>query len=132
MQQDRIVSSCAAARWPARVAIGAGLVFSMCGLVNAARADEIATLHHVGDGYQSVRVITRYEIHANHRFFDLFAAEPRVPTTSKKVERELAGQTVRQICAGGRVAASWTVRIFLPGESAPAASCRPSPRHGRT
>lgn len=131
MWKDRIGSLCAAAHWSAKVAIGAGLVFSMCGLPNAARADEIATLHHIGDGYQSVRVITKYEIHADRRYFDLFAAEPRVPTASKNVQRKLAAGTVHDICSGGRVSGSWTVRIFLPGESAPVASCRGGGGHVR-
>lgn len=125
MWKDRMVSLCVAARWPAKVARGAGLAFSICGLANVVHAGGIETLHHIGDGYQSVRVITHYEIHADHRTFDLFAAEPAVPATSRAAERELAARTVHQICSGGRVGGGWTVRIFLPGDTSPAASCRP-------
>ncbi|MHB8885549.1 MAG: hypothetical protein ACYC5H_10825 [Methylovirgula sp.] len=109
--------------------LGAGLAFSMLGLANIAHADQLETLHHVGDGYQSVRVITKYEIHADRRTFDLFAKEPNIPTISRAVEKEIAEQTIQQICSGGRVGGGWIVRIFLPGETSPAATCRAGVSH---
>ena len=129
MRKDRMVNLDAATHRAIKVVLGAGLAFSMGGLANVAHADQLETLHHVGDGYQSVRVITKYEIHAHRRTFDLFAKEPNIPTISRAVEKEIAVQTIQQICSGGRVKGGWIVRIFLPGENSPAATCQPGVYH---
>lgn len=130
MRKDQRASLCAASSRSVRVAIAA-LAFATCGFASVAWADDLQPLRNVGDGYKSVKVITRYEIHAAGRTMDLVAATPSDPSLSKDVERELAGQTAREICANGTIKAIWTVRIFLPGETSPAASCRTGAQHGR-
>lgn len=129
MRKDQIASLCAASSRSAKVAIAA-LAFATCGFASVARADDIQPLRNVGDGYKSVKVITHYEINAASRTMDLIAATPSNLSLSKDVERELAGQTAREICANGTIKAIWTVRIFLAGESSPAASCRTGAHHG--
>jgi hypothetical protein len=128
MLKDPIASLCAAHYRPATMAAVGVLVLAICASSTAARADELQALRNVGDGYKAVRVITHYEIHAGKRSFDLTAAEPSVPTTSKAVEKQLAGETAREICANRAIGAGWTVRMFLPGETTPAASCRTGAR----
>lgn len=110
-----------------------GLLVSLGGVVKAASAGEIQMLHNIGDGYQSVAVITHYEIKPEKRLFDLTAAEPHDSSISRATKAEIAAKTVHDICSGGKIRGGWTVRIFLPGESSPAASCGTGgrPRHAR-
>lgn len=93
-------------------------------LATAASADEIQRLQDIGDGYKSVAVITRYQIKPEKRQFDLTAAEPHDSSISRATKVKIAEGTVHDICSGGRIQGAWTVQIFLPGESAPAASCQ--------
>lgn len=121
--------------WGVELTLVAGLAFAVCGVASLAHADDLQMIRNIGDGYKSVRVITRYEIHPDTKSFDLYAAEPAVPTGSKAIEAEIAGQTAQEICTGGRMTPGWTVRIFLPGNSVPATSCRAGGRshsHRRT
>lgn len=128
MLKDPIASLCASQSRPATVAAIGALVLAIWGSSAIARADELQALRNVGDGYKAVRVITRYEIHADKRSFDLTAAEPSTPTTSKAVEKQLAGETAHEICANRVLRAGWTVHMFLPGDATPAASCRTGAR----
>jgi hypothetical protein len=114
---------CASSSQSAKVAAVA-LALSACGLANVARADDMRALGNIGDANKSVGVIAHYDIHAETKTLDLVAATPRTSTISPNVERQLAVQLVHQICAEGAVSASWTVRMFMPGESSPAATCR--------
>lgn len=120
---------CASSSRSAKVAIAATLVLSTCGLVNAARADDMRAIGNIGDANKSVGVITHYDIHPDTKTLDLIAATPRTSAISPEVERQLAVQLAHQICAEGAVSASWTVRMFLPGESSPAGSCRFGAHH---
>jgi hypothetical protein len=113
---------------PAKVAVLV-MVFSMCGLANLARADDIRTLGNIGDANKAVRLITKYTINTDTRSLDLIAATPSVSSLSKEQERQIAADTARQICAEAAVSGSWTVRIFMPGDSAPAGSCRTGGHH---
>lgn len=131
MRKDRRAALSAASESLANVVTCAGLAFSICCLASAAHADDLQMIRNIGDGYKSVKVISRYEIHADSKSFDLFAAVPSTSRASREVERQLAGQTIHQICSGGRMKVGWTVRIFLPDESSPIASCRPGESHGQ-
>jgi hypothetical protein len=102
---------------------GVSLVFLVSTFISGACADDIVALRNIGDAYKSVKVITHYEIHADTKSLDLVAAIPKQTSLSKNVQRELVGQTARQICANRIIKTVWTVRIFLLGESTPAASC---------
>ena len=100
------------------------LTFSTCSLTDLVRADDIRTLGNIGDAHKAVRLITKYTINTSTRSLDLIAATPTVSSLSKEQERQIAADTARQICAESAVSGSWTVRIFMPGDSTPAGSCR--------
>ena len=116
----------------AKAAITVAMLVSLGGVATTASADEIQMLRNIGDGYQSVQVITHYEINTDKRLFDLTAAVPHDSRISRATNAEIAGETVHAICSSGKIGGAWTVRIFLPGETAPAASCKPGghPHHG--
>jgi hypothetical protein len=97
---------------------------------SASRADDLQPLRNVGDGYKAVKIITRYEINAATKTMDLTATAPNDPSLSQDVRRQLAGQTARDICANRTIGPGWTIRIFIPGDSAPAASCKTGAPHG--
>jgi hypothetical protein len=105
------------------------LTFSICGLINRARADDIRILGNVGDAHKAVRLITKYTINTSARSLDLIAATPAVSSLSKEQERQIAADTARQICAEAAVSGSWTVRIFMPGDSTPAGTCHIGGHH---
>jgi hypothetical protein len=108
------------------------MTFSMCGLADLARADDIRTLGNIGDAHKAVRLITKYTINTSTRSLDLIAATPTVSSLSKEQERQIAADTARQICAEAAVSGSWTVRIFMPGDSTPAGSCHVGGHHQST
>jgi hypothetical protein len=114
--------------WAAKVAL-LTLGFSISGLALGARADDLRILGNIGDAHKSVGLITKYTINPGKRSLDLIAATPSVSSLSREQEREIAAQTARDICAQGGVGGSWTVRIFMPGESTPAGSCRMGGHH---
>jgi hypothetical protein len=115
----------------AKAAIAVAMLVSLGAVATTASADEIQMLRNIGDGYQSVQVITHYEINTDKRFFDLTAAVPHDSRISRATNADIAGETVHAICSSGKIGGAWTVRIFLPGEASPVASCRPGghPRH---
>jgi hypothetical protein len=117
--------------WPAKVALVAliALNFSICGLAIGARANDLRILGNIGDAHKSVGLITKYTINPGERSLDLIAATPSVSSLSREQEREIAAQTAHDICAHDGVGGSWTVRIFMPGESTPAGSCRMGGHH---
>ena len=110
-----------------------GSLVAFGALATAASADEVQRLQDIGDGYKSVAVITHYDIKPEKHLFDLTAAEPHDSSISRATKVQIATGTVHDICSGGRIQGPWTVRIFLPGESSPAASCRAGghQRHAR-
>jgi hypothetical protein len=116
-------------RRSAKAAIATILVLLTCALANTACADDMRAIGNIGDANKSVGVITHYDIHPDTKTLDLVAATPRTSAISPDVERLLAVQLAHQICAEGAVSASWTVRMFLPGESSPAGSCRFGAHH---
>jgi hypothetical protein len=102
---------------------------TLCGVSMAARADDIRMLGNIGDAHKSSGLITSYQINTDKRSLDLIAATPSVSSLTREQERQIAADTAREICAQGGVGGSWTVRIFLPGESTPAGSCRMGGHH---
>ncbi len=129
MREDRRMGLCAALGGSAKAALSA-LALATCGFVSIAFADDLQSFRNVGDGYKAVKIITRYEIHADKKTMDLFAKEPNDPSLSREVRVRLAGQTARDICANRTLKAGWTVRMFLPDESSPAVSCRTGAARG--
>jgi hypothetical protein len=129
MLKDETATSDASSLGSAKVALAAALTFLACNFAPLARADDTRVLGNIGDANKSVGLITHYDIHAETKTLDLVAATPRNSTISPNVEKQLAGQLVHQICAEGEVSANWTARIFMPGESSPAASCRFGAHH---
>jgi hypothetical protein len=103
------------------VTIGA---FLQIAFVQAAAADELQPFRNVGDGYRAVKVITSYDLHPETKTMDIVAKEPNDPSFSHDVMASLAARTVHEICANRTLRAGWTIRIFLPGESAPVSQCR--------
>ncbi|MGO9134231.1 MAG: hypothetical protein ACLP8A_09325 [Methylovirgula sp.] len=118
--RDEQENACAARN---KAALGVLTVFAS-GLVFAAHADDLQPFRNVGDGYKSVKVITKYDVNGATHTMDLTAAEPNDASISRSMRVEIATQTVREICANHVLRGGWTIRIFLPGESAPAASCK--------
>jgi hypothetical protein len=104
---------------------------SICGWATLARADDMRILGNLGDAHKAVGLITHYNINADARSLDLFAAIPSVSSVSRDVERRLAGDTAREICGEGTAegVSGWTVRIFMPGETTPAGACRMGGHH---
>lgn len=102
------------------------IVVFICGSAACARADDLRILGNIGDAHKASGLITSYKIDPQKRTLDLVAAVPSIPVTSREVERQLAGNTAREICAEGTAdrVSGWTARIFMPGESIPAAACR--------
>ncbi len=103
------------------IAIGA---FVQVAFVQAAAADELQPFRNVGDGYRAVKVITSYDLHPETKTMDIVAKEPNDPSFTRDVLATLAARTVHEICANRTLRAGWTIRIFLPGESAPVSQCR--------
>ncbi len=102
-------------------AIGA---FVQIAFVRAAAADELQPFRNIGDGYRAVKVITSYDLHPETKTMDVVAKEPNDPSFSHDVMASLAARTVHEICANRTLRPGWTIRIFLPGESAPVSQCR--------
>ena len=101
-----------------------GTIAVICALTSAARADELQAFRNVGDGYRAVKVITSYELHPETKTMDLVAKSPNDPSFSRDLLASLATRTVHEVCANHTLKPGWTIRIFLPGESAPASLCR--------
>lgn len=122
-----------------RAAGGVGLLvlaFAASGILSGALAqdvDALQPLRNVGDGYKSVHVISKYDIHPETHQFDLTAMEPNDNSISRQTRVDIATQVVQEICANRVIPRGWTVRIFLPGDAEPASSCSaggaPAPAH---
>ncbi len=110
------------------VASGAALLvlaLAAAGFVSGAKAqaDDLQPLRNVGDGYKSVHIISKYDIHPETHSFDLTAMEPDDNSISRNTRVDIATQVVHEICANRVIPRGWTIRMFLPGEAEPAASC---------
>ena len=110
---------------PARLAL-AVFAFAAFGLANSAHADALRILGNLGDAHKSVGLITKYDIDPGAHALDVVAAVPSASPVSRDEERQIAGDTAREICGEGTAAgvSGWTVRIFMPGETTPAGACR--------
>ncbi|MFZ0559901.1 MAG: hypothetical protein WAN31_04180 [Methylovirgula sp.] len=106
-----------------RIAI---LALAAGALTNAAHADPMRILGTLGDAHKSVGLITHYDINTSAHSLDVVAAVPSVSPVSRDVQRQLADDTAREICGEGTAAgvSGWSVRIFMPGETTPAGTCR--------
>lgn len=101
------------------------LAVAAAGLAEGARAqDALQPLRNVGDGYKSVRVISKYDLNPETRTMDLVAADPNDNSISRETRVDIATQTVHEICANRVIPGGWTIRIFLPGDPNPVASCK--------
>lgn len=101
------------------------LAMAAAGVASGARAqeDDLQPLRNVGDGYKSVHIVEKYDIHPETHQFDLTAMEPNDSSIGHDTRVDIATQVVHEICANRVIPRGWTVRIFLPGDAEPAASC---------
>jgi len=123
MRKDQRAKSCASRR-PTKPAPAIILAVALCSSASVALADGLQALYYIGEGYQSVKVITHFNVDPVKRLFDLYAAEPANAAVSKATEKQLAGQTAQDVCGNRTAPRGWTVRMFLPGGAAPVATCR--------
>jgi hypothetical protein len=116
--------------WPAKF-LFAALTVAACALVSGAHADALRILGNLGDAHKAVGLITKYDINPDAHALDVVAAVPSASPVSRDEERQLAGDTAREICGEGTAAgvSGWTVRIFMPGETTPASACRIGGHH---
>jgi hypothetical protein len=100
-------------------------------LISVAHADPMRILGTLGDAHKSVGLITHYDINTGAHSLDVVAAVPSASPVGRDVERQLASDTAREICGEGTAAglSGWSVRIFMPGETAPAGTCRMGGHH---
>lgn len=107
---------------------GAALACALaaCGAPDLTRADQLHAVDTIGNAHKSVGLLSHYTVNAETHSLDVIAAVPAVSTLSKDVERKLAGDTAREMCGEGTAQgiSGWTVRMFMPGESTPASTCR--------
>lgn len=101
------------------------LAMAAAAVASGAKADDfdLQPLRNVGDGYKSVNIITKYDLHPETHTMDLTAAEPNDSSISHDTRVDIATQVVHEICANRVIPRGWTIRISLPGDAAPAASC---------
>ncbi len=113
---------------PAGIAV---LALAMSALIDVAHADPMRILGTLGDAHKSVGLITHYDINTSAHSLDVVAAVPSASPVSKDVERQLASDTAREICGEGTAdgLSGWSVRIFMPGETTPAGTCRMGGHH---
>jgi hypothetical protein len=85
-------------------------------------AASVETMGNIGDANKASGLIRRYTLHADTRVIEAVAAVPS-EGVSLDVVRKVTVETAHDICADPR-GAGWTLRLFLPDQSAPIATCR--------
>jgi hypothetical protein len=109
----------------------AALILAVGALVDVAHADPMRSLDTLGNAHKSVGLITHYDINTAAHSLDVVAAVPSASPVSRDVERQLASDTAREMCGEGTAEglSGWSVRIFMPGETTPAGTCRMGGHH---
>jgi hypothetical protein len=102
-------------------------MMAAAGFVSGAKAQaddpDLQPLRNVGDGYKSVHVISKYDIHPETHSFDLTAMEPNDNSIGRQTRVDIATQVAQEICENHVIPRGWTIHMFLPGETEPAATC---------
>jgi hypothetical protein len=112
-RQGRIFGSCKTAATALAFALGAALP--------ASAAASLQIMGDIGDANKASGLLRHYTLHAETRVMDATAAVPN--GISADVIRKVTIETAHGICADSR-GAGWTLRFFLPDQSAPIATCR--------
>ena len=103
---------------------GRAATLAVFGLVatQAHAAASVQTMGNIGDANKASGLIRHYSLDTNSRTIDATAAVPS-EGVSLNVIRKVTIQTAHDICADAR-GAGWTLRLFLPDQSDPIATCR--------
>jgi hypothetical protein len=102
-------------RWGAPILV-------LIGTAPAYAAASATTMGNIGDANKASGLIRHYTLHADTRVIEATAAVPE-GGVSDEVVRKVTIETAHDICADPR-GAGWTLRLFLPNESNPIATCR--------
>jgi hypothetical protein len=94
---------------------------------SVARADDIGTILKLAQSDKDAKIITSFDLNTKERRLDLVLAPPLLPV-NPEFRTTLAVQAASTFCVDAITRFSWdsawTVRVFLPGETSPAAICR--------
>jgi hypothetical protein len=104
---------------PGRLAMTAALVF--CAASQAQAAASLQMMGNIGDANKASGLIRHYTLDGNQRTIDAVAAAPS--GIGDDVIRKVTVETAHDICADRR-GAGWTLRMFLPDQTAPIVTCR--------
>ncbi len=105
----------------ARPSATAALALALGAAAPAYAAASLTTMGNIGDANKASRLIQNYTLDGSKRVMDATAAEP--DGISEDVIRKVTIETAHGICADSR-GAGWTLRVFLPNQSEPIATCR--------
>jgi hypothetical protein len=106
---------------PDRLAAAAA-VFGLCAVSQAQAAASLQMMGNIGDANKASGLIRHYTLDGDKRTIDAVAAVPN-GGVSEDVIRKVTVETAHDICADPR-GAGWTLRVFLPDQTAPIATCR--------
>jgi hypothetical protein len=96
--------------------------FGLCAISQAQAAASTQMMGNIGDANKASGLIRHYTLDGGHRTIDAVAAVPN-GGISDDVIRKVTVETAHDICADPR-GAGWTLRVFLPDQTAPIATCR--------
>jgi hypothetical protein len=106
---------------PDRLA-AAAVAFGLCALSQAQAAASTQMMGNIGDANKASGLIRHYTLDGDRRTIDAVAAVPN-GGVSDDVIRKVTVETAHDICADPR-GAGWTLRVFLPDQTTPIATCR--------
>jgi hypothetical protein len=100
---------------------------ALCLTTTLAVADEVVVIQRLAQLYKDAGIISAYRTDESAALLDLIQAPP--PQGKPGFEKTLAAQAARVFCAKATTDFSpwdkvWTVRVFLPNDPTPVASCR--------
>jgi hypothetical protein len=96
--------------------------FGLCAASQAQAAASPQMMGNIGDANKASGLIRHYTLDGSKRTIDAVAAVPS-GGIGDDVIRKVTVETAHDICADRR-GAGWTLRVFLPGQSDPIATCR--------
>jgi hypothetical protein len=100
----------------------AAVAFGLCAASQAQAAASTQMMGNIGDANKASGLIRHYTLDAERRTIDAVAAVPN-GGVSDEIIRKVTVETAHDICADPR-GAGWTLRVFLPDQTAPIATCR--------
>jgi hypothetical protein len=99
----------------------AAIALSLCAASQAQAAASAQMIGNIGDANKASGLIRHYTLDTDRRTIDAVAAVPS--GISDDVIRKVTVETAHDICADRR-GAGWTLRVFLPDQTAPIVTCR--------